>query len=235
MKKIIRVSKIVFPAVAVLAVLVISQGQRARAGWTGLMNGVGVGWAGVNVRSSTLNTNRVTTLPNTSLPSAAMAPTTGYKTNAPLPSGAATNTYARIKGLSGGIWQSALNTGNSGDGTDNPELESRVAITPADCAAITFDSIVNQSQSDFNANGNSGTITVNANATAGTALWLRGFEYTGSLDDLPADDPNTVPNETVEFLKLYGVVKFETLLVGPFAFGGTNCPLIVPFSLNSGN
>jgi hypothetical protein len=235
MKKIIRFGKVVCTAVAVFAVLVISPGYRVRAGWTGLMNGVGVGWASVNVRSSTLNTNRIATLPNTTLPSAAMAPTAGYKTNAPLPGGAATNTFARIKGFSGGIWQSGLNTGNSGDGTDNPELESKVSITPADCASITFNSVIDQNQSDFSANGNSGTITVNANATPGTALWLRGFEYTGSMEDLPADDPNTVQNETIEFLKLYGVVKFETLIVGPFTFGGANCPLIIPFSVNSGN
>jgi hypothetical protein len=221
---------------AVVAVLFLGLAEPAQAGWTGLINGAGVGWASVNVRSSAFVTNRVTTVTNLTSPSAAMAPTTGYKTNAPLPSGAATNTYARIKGLAGGIWQAALNAANSGDGTDNPELDSRVAITPADCAAITFGSLINQSQSEFSSNGFSGTITVDASATAGTALWLRGFEYTNDMADLPPDDPNTVQNETIEYLKTHGAVVFETLLVGPFEFGGSNnCPLIIPFNLASGN
>lgn len=223
--------------VIVLAGLLVSQNQSAFAGWTGLINGVGVGWASVNVRSSKLTTNRVTTLNNLPLPSAAMAPASGYKTNAPLPTGASTTTYSRIKGLSGGIWQ-ATSKAAVGDGTDNPELQNRVTITPADCANLTFDSFINQSQTQFNANGNSGSITVNAKATAGTALWLRGFEFTGSMADVPIDDPATVQNESIEYLKTNGVVKFETLVLGPFEFGGTNasiCPLIIPFTLTSSN
>jgi HYR domain len=218
----------------ILVGLVICQNQSAYAGWTGLINGLGVGWASVNVRSSTFQTNRVTTVNNLASPSAAMAPTTGYKTNAPLPGGASTNTYSRIKGLSGGIWQAAAKAA-IGDGTDNAELQNRVTVMPADCASLTFDSIINQSQAEFNANGNSGTITVNAKATAGTALWLRGFEYAGSMADLPLDNPDTVENESIEYLKVHGVVKFETLVLGPFEFGGPNCPLIVPFTLTSSN
>jgi len=217
-----------------IVALVMSQNQPAFAGWTGLINGLGVGWASVNVRSSTLQTNRVTTVNNLTSPSAAMSPTTGYKTNAPLPEGAATNTYSRIKGLSGGIWQAASKAA-VGDGTDNAELQQRIQITPADCAALTFDSVINQSQAEFNANGNSGTITVNAKATAGTALWLRGFEYTGSMADVPLDNPDTVENESIEYLKVHGLAKFETLVLGPFEFGGANCPLIVPFTLSSSN
>jgi hypothetical protein len=215
--------------------LMISQNQLAFAGWTGLINGLGIGWASVNVRSSTLNTNKVITLNNTTSPSASISPTTGYKTNGFSPSGASTNTYARIKGLSGGIWQAASKAA-IGDGTDNAELQNRVTIIPADCASLTFDSIINQTQAEFNANGNSGTITVNAQATAGTALWLRGFEFTGSMEDVPVDNPDTLVNESIEYLKIHGVVKFETLVLGPFEFGGSNnCPLIVPFTLSSSN
>jgi hypothetical protein len=218
---------------AILATVVFSLNQPAFAGWTGLINGLGVGWASVNVRSSTLRTNKVTTV-NLTYPSAAMAPTTGYKTNAPLPSGASTNTYSRIKGLAGGVWQAASKAA-IGDGTDNAELQSRVKIVPSDCAFLTFDSQIDQSQSNFNANGNSGTITVNATATAGTALWLRGFEYSGSMENVPVDNPDTSENESIEYLKTNAVVRFETLILGPFQFGGTNCPLIIPFSLNSSN
>ena len=227
--------RLVKTACTILLAFAISQNQFAFAGWTGLINGLGVGWASVNVRSSTLQTNRVTTINNLTGPSAAMAPATGYKTNAPLPSGTSTNTYSRIKGLSGGVWQ-ATSQAAVGDGTDNAELQNRVNITAADCANLTFDSFINQSQTQFNANGNSGSITVNAKATAGTALWLRGFEFTGSMADVPIDDPATVQNESIEYLKVNGVLKFETLVLGPFEYGGSNnCPLIVPFTLTSSN
>ncbi len=164
-----------------------------------------------------------------------MAPTTGYKANAPLPGGASVNTYVRIKGLPGGIWQAASSPVNTGDGTDNPELQSRVTLIPADCASLTFSSIINQSPAEFTANGNSGTINVDATATAGTALWLRGFEYTGDMADVPLDDPGTVQNEAIEYLKLHGAVVFDLLIVGPFQFGPPNCPLIIPFNLVSGD
>jgi hypothetical protein len=214
--------------------LMIMQNQSAYAGWKGLINGLGVGWASVNVRSATQITNTVTTVNNLLSPSAAMAPTTGYKTNAPLPGGASTNTYARIKGLSGGIWQNSSKAA-IGDGTDNAELQNRVTIIPADCASLTFDSKIDQTQAEFAANGNSGTITVEAKATSGTALWLRGFEFTGNMADIPLDDPNTVQNESIEYLKIHGIVKFETLVLGPFEFGGDKCPLTVPFTLSSSN
>ena len=221
---------------AILLTWALGQNQLAFAGWQGLINGLGRGWASVNVRSSTLVTNRVTTLNDTALPSAAMAPTIGYKTNAPLPAGASAKTYARIKGLSGGIWQASTSGTNSGDGTDNPELQKRLTINPSDCASLTFESVIDQSQGEFNANGNSGSITVTAKATAGAALWLRGFEYTGLMADVPIDNPDTVENESIEYLKVHGLSKFETLVLGPFEFGGPNgCPLIVPFSLNSSN
>jgi hypothetical protein len=235
MKNITRnVAKLGF---AVFAALSITQGQQALAGWSGLMNGAGIGWASVNVTSSTHQSNRVTTL-NISSPSAAITSNSLYKANGVLPPGAATNTYARIKGLPGGIWQAALNSANSADGTDNAELESKVAITPADCASITFESVINQTQSDLDSNGFTGTISVNATATAGTALWLRGFEYTNSMADVPPDDPTTVENESIEYIEAHGVLRFESLMVGPFEFGGVSnntCPLIVPFTLSSGN
>src|SRR5687768_2425227 len=155
---------------AILVGLVLAQNQSVFAGWTGLINGAGRGWASVNVRSSTLVTNRISTVNDLLFPSASMSPATGYKTNGPLPSGAAATTYSRIKGLSGGIWQ-ATSRATIGDGTDNAELQARANIIPADCASLTFDSVINQTQAEFNANGNSGTISVTAKATAGTALW----------------------------------------------------------------
>jgi hypothetical protein len=224
-----------FTRMGCVVLMLASQTDSVRAGWAGLVNGKNIGWASVNVRSSTLNTNNLITLTNMSLPSAAMFPVTGYRTNSTVPSGTASTTYARLKSYLGGVWQG---TGNAavGDGVDNPELQQRVKITPADCAFLTFDSKINQTDAEFAANGNSGTISVDAKATAGTALWLRGFEFTGSMADVPADDPSTVQNEGIEYLKLHGVQKFETLVLGPFEFGGPNgCPLVVPFTLSSSN
>jgi hypothetical protein len=218
----------------VLVGLVASPNQSVFAGWSGLIDGFGKGWASVNVRSSTLVSNRVSTVNGLLSPSAAMAPATGYKTNAPLPSGASISTYSRIKGLYGGVWSATNNTAN-GDGADHPELQKRLKIAPADCAFLSFDSKIDQTPEQFAANGNSGTITVNALGTGGTALWLRGFEYTGPITDVPIDDPATTENESIEFLKVYGSEKFETLVAGPFEFGGPNCPLTIPFTLSTSN
>src|SRR5712671_2046136 len=151
--------------------LLISQCQLALAGWTGVIDGSGKGWASVNVKSATLNTGQVSTKTNTLNPSAAMAPTTGYLTNAPLPGGSSSNTYARIKGQRYGVWSASMSATNTGDGTDNVELESRVTINPSECAGLTFDSQI----TEFDTNSGSGMIMVNAAATAGTALWLRGL------------------------------------------------------------
>jgi hypothetical protein len=219
---------------ALVIVGIIYQGEPARAGWTGLINGAGFGWASVNIKSSTQNTSKATT-PSLTGPSASISPASGYTYSANSPAGASVNTYSRIKGAAGGIWQ-AKTFAAVGDGTDNPELENRVTVTPADCASVTMDTSINQQE--FNANGHSATISVNATATAGTALWLRGFEYTGDPNLLPQDDPNTPQNETIEYLKVHGVWKFETLIVGPFDFGGAssgNCPLLIPFTLESSN
>jgi hypothetical protein len=123
------------------------------------------------------------------------------------------------------------------DGADNLELQSQVIITPSDCASVGFDSQLNQSQAEFNANGNSGTITVDATASGGTALWLRGYEFDGSISNIPITDPTSSSNASIEFLKQNGKLLFTTLLVGPFDYGdGSNsCPLIIPFTMTSSN
>ena len=219
-------------ACATVAGVAVFQVYNLQAGWTGLINGAGVGWSSVNVRSVTMETNRATT-PSIANPSASISPGRGYVYGTNLPSGASLATYSRIKGFAGGIWQ-AMTYAVTGDGADNLELESRLNINPSPCASLVLDSIINQAA--FNSNGHSSTIEVTTVGTAGTALWLRGFEYTGDQSLLPPDDPNTVPNETIEYLKIHGTWKFETLILGPFEFGtnGT-CPLLIPFTLTSTN
>lgn len=193
-----------------------------------------MGWASVNVTPYLVTTNTSLTTTNNMLsPSAAMAPNTNYVFTAKLPERSSTNTVARIKGLPGVIWQ-ARTVGSNGDKTDNLELESRVNITPSDCASLEVDTILTPSSFD----GHSGTISVTATGTAGTALWLRGYEYLGDPSLIPVDDPSTPLNESIEYLKSNGgVLKFETLVVGPFEFGGASgkCELVVPFTLESGD
>jgi len=200
--------------------------QRARAGWTGTMDGTGKGWVSVNVRSSRGTSRTISTLgsfpANTLNPSAAMAPLSGYLTNAPLPSGSSSGTVARVKGSPGYVW-TATTSGSNGDGTDNEEVEARVNIVPSDCAFLAMDSTA-----ELSSNGISGTITVNATATAGTALLLRGFEYPGNLP----------PPQSTEDLMANGSVKWDILLVGPFDLRNqdNNCnALVIPFNLPTGD
>ena len=216
--------------IAAVGFIVACCAQPAQAGWTGAMNGVGYGQATVNVRAFDTLASKARNLSTTNMqaPSAAITTTTGYVFGAPLPQDASPATVAKVKGLPGYIWQ-ATTVGSNGDTTDNAELESRVNIVPADCAALEM-----SSEAQVAPSGNSGTITVNANGTAGTAIWLRGFEFTGGQGSLPEDDPNTPLNEFVEFLKANGVLKWDVLMVGPFALNTTNCTaLTIPFTIDT--
>ncbi len=211
---------------AVAAAIIFGGVQFAVAGWTGGMNGVGYGQASVNVRAydtSALKTKTVTTS-NMTNPSVAMTITTGYVFGGTLPAGASSATVAKVKTLPGYIWQ-ADTVGSNGDSTDNPELESRVTITAADCAALSMDS-----SSVIDTNAKSGMITINLHGTGGTAYWTRGFELLGGQVP-PEDDPNTTTNEFVEFLKTHGGLKWDVLVVGPMNQDTTNCTAInIPFS-----
>ena len=220
-------------ALTVFVGMTVGYVHTVQAGYTGVINGAGVGWASVNVRSVTDNTNRVTS-PGVTNPSVTMSRYPGYTYTTNNPAGASGSTYSRLKGLVGGVWQ-ATTFAAAGDGTDNRELETRLIIKPANCASLTMDTEIDLAA--FNANGHSSTIKVTTTGTPGTALWLRGFEYTGDQSLLPPDDPDTVPNETIEYLKIHGTWKFETLIEGPFDFNPTNggCPLLIPFTLATTN
>jgi len=216
---------------AVILVGVICYSQLAKAGWGGLINGAGFGNSWVSV-SHTGTTPKVAQTPgNVQSPSDTVPLNTAYTYKNTAPTGASAGTYSHSKGLPGGIWQNSL-VFQPGDGNDNLELQARVNVVPVTCGALSMDSMIDINE--FNANGHSGKISVIAHATGGTALWLRGFEYTGDPNLVPPDDPTTVQNESIEFLKTNGVWKFETLIVGPFDFGN-GCPLIIPFSLDSGD
>ena len=230
-KTILRYSQL---ACAVVTGMAVGHVQNVQAGAYGAINGVGKGWASVDVRSSTSNTNRVMTPASINLPSASISPAVGYTYTTNSPSGASTNTYARTKATSLGGWQKRLFAA-TGDGVDgSPEFEARLNVTPATCAELTMDSVINQEV--VTESSISGSIQVTTKGTAGTALWLRGFEYTGDPNLVPADDLSTPANETIEFLKANGTWKFETLIVGPFDFGANGtCPLLIPFTLGTTN
>jgi hypothetical protein len=182
------------------------------------MNGVGYGIASVNVTSVSLVSNKVTT-PTMTNPSAAMTNTPTYFAGAPLPKGSSTATVARIKGSAGYVWK-ANTVGSNGDKTDNDALEKRVRIYPADCAALEMESTAAIAPDD-----KSGTIVVSAKATAGTAIWLRGYEY---LDTLAPQNVNDLETNANSFL------KWDILLVGPFDLTSSNCnALVIPFTLET--
>src|SRR5262249_50788975 len=105
----------------VAALIFLGSNQTAKAGWTGVMNGTGFGWASVHVTSATLKSNSVKTA-NMANPSAAMTTTSGYAVGAPLPTGSSKSTVARIKGSAGYIWK-ADTLGSNGDKTDNSALD----------------------------------------------------------------------------------------------------------------
>src|SRR6185312_13365642 len=116
-----RSNRILIAACILSAIFVES--PSAKAGWTGAMNGLGIGWASVNVTSSSDNSNSVA-CPTTSAPSASMKPTTGYIAGAPLPQGASSGTIAQVKGAAGYKW-TAKTVGSNGDKTDNSNLDKR--------------------------------------------------------------------------------------------------------------
>lgn len=215
---------------AIVVGVALSQSQLAMAGWTGAMNGTGYGQASVNVRAygTSLLKKKTIATTNMPIPSVAMTNTSGYVFGGALPEGASPATVAKVIGYSGYIWD-ATTVGSNGDTTDNDELESRVNIVPADCATLDMTSSAVIAEDD-----KSGTITINANGTAGTAVWSRGFVLPeGHI--LPPDNPATTNiNETLDYLKSAGSLKWDVLLVGPFDLTTNNCTAVtIPFTVET--
>jgi hypothetical protein len=179
-------------AAAVITAMLLTHTDPAQGGWTGAMNGSGYGYAGVNV-TSLIGTNKAIRTGNRYNPSAAMAPTTGYVTNAFLPKGSSTGTVARIKGSAGYIWQ-ANTVGSNGDKTDNAEIEKRVVIKPALCTSLIMESQLGT----FDPETGSGSLTVNTLGTAGTALLLLGYEVS-DVTAVPEDNPETPEDESLAY------------------------------------
>jgi hypothetical protein len=206
-------------AVVALACLV----QSAKAGWTGSMNGLGNGWASVNVTASNVITGILTSnlvnCPSNHAPSASMVATIGYIAGGPLPDGASAGTVALIKGTNGYKW-TAKTTGANNDKTDNAKLDSLVKVDPSDCATLEIDT-----SADISPDGKSGVLHVNTKATPGTALLLRGYEYKDPTPPSTTDELETNKNS---------LLKWQTLMVGPFDLNSSNCTGVnIPFTIET--
>src|ERR1051326_1711329 len=167
---------------AIAFAIIISHAHVGRAGWTGAINGTGYGTASVNVHAFGTSGGKTkyastTNMPN---PSASIARAAGYAAVNDLPTDASPGTVSQVIGSAGYVWQANV-VGSDGDDAGNVELENRVTITAADCAALKMDS-----SSVVDENTKTGTITVNVKGTAGTAVWFRGFELTGG--EIPPED-----------------------------------------------
>ena len=198
---------------AILSGTALMHVQSVQAGWSGIMNGAGYGWASANVTHSPyFNTKNSGNMQN---PSVAIP--------LGLPPGASSSTFARASGRPGYIWSASTQV-YYGDTADNPELEQELAERELDLGDPTRSAAL-EMESFFDA----GRLTVTTFGTAGTALWLRGFEYDGDMDALPHDDLNTPGNETIAYLLEHGATqRFDSLLVGPFSYGGEDSdPLVI--------
>jgi len=157
---------------AVLAGMLISQNQTARAGWSVNVDITGKGTVTVKVTSSTgqVSTTNSTSFLTGVYPSAAINPRSGtYLKTAPLPAGANPGTYVQIKGLNN-YGTSITSTNIGGDLGDNDLLLPFVVPTSA-CAGGSAE-IVN-----VMTNANSLTFQIKLNLSdAGSATQLRIVE-----------------------------------------------------------
>ena len=215
---------------AVVLALAIGHGQLAQAGWSGAMNGTGNGTASVNVRAFETSggktkyaTTQITDLPSASIPKDIL----NYKANNDLPVDASRATVAKVAGFAGYIWQANV-VGSDGDDTGNDELDHRITITATDCASLTM-----QSSSEIDTTKKTGTLTINVTGTAGTAIWMRGYELKDPAFQTPDPDNELTEdvNEFVEYLKLHGTLKWDVVNVGPMDQQTATCnALKIPFS-----
>jgi hypothetical protein len=160
---------------AVLAGLSFSQSQVALAGWSGQMNGIGIGRTTANVTSASgapSTATSITSAPGQSLSAAVkqIPQPTGYSAFNPLPTGANGATSALIKGLPGYIWQ-ASTYAIGGDRTDNETIQAMADIAPAPFAQLSISITITE---DFD--NNTRTLNVAGLATGGTALFVEAFQ-----------------------------------------------------------
>ncbi len=208
-------------AFAILSLMSLSLAPGAQAGLQGsFVNSAGSGkivativYAGVT---------NVTTSPSGTFPCAAINPTPTFTctTIGKLPPGTPTSVYLQASGkLSFVISHQEYTT--DGATADNPKLEARLGfpVDPADCASLSLDT-----SATLAGDGKSGIITANIVSTAGTAVWVRGFEAPDN--QLPAD---------VTDLEANGRLLFDMLLLGPLNMQVADCTALnIPFTTKNG-
>jgi len=182
---------------AILVGLGLATAPVAYPGWTGSMNGSGYGKASVNVTSSTLRTNIVTSAVMVS-PSAAMIPTAGYSAGGPLPEGASSATVARILGQPGYVWRNNT-TASNGDKADNDTLAPYVV--PVSTQATTTFEVLSVTVTPGGCAPGQALYTVTWHWTgtdAGTAQMVRFFEFGGVIPTDPSfhGDVGLLPGAT---------------------------------------
>ncbi len=154
-------------------------------------------------------------------PCSAVNPTADFSCTTspiPLPSGTPSSVYCQTKGFPNYRWsiQSYVTAGAT---ADNPDLESRITVTPAPCASYSMETAATFTDA------NSGSITVNAIVTPGAAIWLRGYEMVNGAT--PTDLADLIAN---------GVLRWDMLMVGPFNLDQGNCTaMTLPFTTLTGH
>ena len=138
-------------------------------------------------------------------------PTTGNVTALTLPVGAPSTNYCTVttQPVPGGyraVMRANLITGAV---ADNDELELKIPIIPAPCAAYDTASDIIQ------LTGTTGELRLTGTGTAGTAIWLRAVLYTGTLESPPRD-----------VLIANSILRGELVVAGPFSY--IDCPARVP-------
>jgi hypothetical protein len=203
-----------------VGIMVACAALPATAGIQGsYMNTGGTGKAIASVTFNGVTTKATSPLMNG--PCAAVNPQSFSCSTPPagLPPGTPSTVFCQVKGAPNNRWsvQSAVAPGASADDPQFP-----ITITPSLCPAT-----ISLESSNVFTDVNTGYIVVRANVSEGSAVWLRGFEYPPDLPNVP------YPPESVDDLVKYGIVKWDTLLVGPFDSNPADgCPtLSIPFTL----
>jgi hypothetical protein len=136
-------------------------------------------------------------------------------TSSALPPGTPSGNFYYVRSGAGGLF-SITNFLTGGASADNPELESRLNILPADCASANLEVM------PVFSDAHSGSVVVTGSATAGTAIWLRCYEFLG--DGAPAD---------FDDLRANSVLKYDVTTSGPATFDPQNCTaLTIPFTFD---
>jgi hypothetical protein len=171
---------------ALLIGVFLSHCQVAQAGWSGILNGTGFGWASVKVTSgkdSNPTTGiRTYSISNVTGPSAAETTDLTYRATGPLPNDANSYTLAKIRGSAGYVWAANCRAGGA-DKSDAPGWTEPPVFPTSSAASTSLEVLgVSVENNACGAGVNRYTVTWHWSGTdAGTAQQIAFYNYTGSL------------------------------------------------------